>query len=244
METPLGFQALICREAERSYSGLDFGSRAGDSMQASGLGVQWGDVPTWVGSVMTGVALLVAATAYRKSVRDTERTQASMVTIWVKQVNGAGTVHVKNSSDASVYAVTIYYGGKGASKAISPYYLVRKKESSLKGLGRWPSIGPGEEESAPFKRSKVFDPEIPWLYFRDANGVDWTRDYRARLKRHNYTQALSELWYLGKPVGVLWWIFIIGSAAEAITKVFNRVKNIFKRQTRRAVKPEDELPSS
>lgn len=213
-------------------------------MQASGLGLHWGDVPAWVGSVLTGVALLIAATTYRKSVRDSGRAQASMVTVWVKPVDGVETVHVKNGSNASVYAVTVYYGGGNVSKTTSPYYDIRDEKSGLKGLGEWPSIGPGEQESAPLKRNTFFDPEIPWLYFRDANGVDWIRDYRARLERHDYTQSLSELWYSHKAVGVLRWLSILDYVVNTTKGAFNRVTRVFKRKADRAAKSEDELLGS
>jgi hypothetical protein len=176
-------------------------------MSASGwLGLNWGDVPAWVGSVLTGVALLVAANTYRKSVRDSEREQAKTVTVWVEEERSTGflrrenTLHIMNGSSATIYSATAYYKrqGKFAPTWSSPYYEVRDSDSGLIGLGRWASIGPGEERQTTFRRSKASNPEIPWLYFRDSNGVDWIRDYRARLKRHNYwlMRNISEGSYL------------------------------------------------
>jgi hypothetical protein len=184
---------------------------------------------------VTGVALLIAAFTYRKSVRDSARTQASTVTVWVvESAGGARTVHVKNGSNASVYAVTVYYGGKYRSRSSSPYYRVRDKESGLKGLGQWPSIGPGGEESVRLKRNPLTDPEIPWLYFRDANGIDWIRDYRARLKRHDYTQSLSEMWYLDKGIHLfrvqLLIALLLYGIGKSVKGFFKRVGGIFKRR--------------
>lgn len=216
-------------------------------MQASGwLGLQWGDVPAWVGSILTGVALLIAANTYRKSVLESTRTQASMVTVWVERTDGVETVHVKNGSNASVYAVTVYYGGKHRSEDTSPYYGVRYKDSGLKELGKWPSIGPNEIKSAALKRDFFSDPEIPWLYFRDANGVDWIRDYRARLERHNYRQQQqwSESWYLGKRsrgFDALPNVWLILYLIKEVGKSFcNRVQRIFTRRADPAITSEDE----
>ena len=183
------------------------------------MGLNWGDVPAWVGSVLTGVALLIAAITYRKSVHDSERAQASMVTVWVQSASGAETVHVKNDSNSSVYAVTAYYGGESGSKNTSPYY-----RDDLKKLGRWASVGPGEEKSAPYKRNLLFDPEIPSLYFRDSNGVDWIRDYRARLERHNYTVGLSEFWYKGDIRALGWPIFLIYILSSILDTRLSRFK--------------------
>src|SRR5580658_3328827 len=81
------------------------------------LGLDWGDVPTWVGSVLTGVALLIAAFTYRKSVSDSQRDQAKAITVWVdedQKVKGrilrrTNTLHIRNGSNATVYSVTAYY---------------------------------------------------------------------------------------------------------------------------------------
>jgi hypothetical protein len=39
------------------------------------LQVKWGDIPAWVGSILTGTSLLIAALSYRRSVMDKERTK-------------------------------------------------------------------------------------------------------------------------------------------------------------------------
>ncbi len=169
--------------------------------------LRWGDVPTWVGSILTGAAFLIAAFAYRKSVRDSQRDQAKAVTVWVEEQAAEGglfhrltytksTLHIKNSSSATVYSVTVYYRQPEKEKPTfqSPYY-----DDNLLKLASWASLGPGEERSETFERYKLGTPQIPWVYFRDANGVDWIRDYRARLERHNYwlMRFISETFYLG-----------------------------------------------
>ena len=47
------------------------------------LRLDWGDVPAWVGTVVTSGAFTVAALSYRRSVLDKERAQASSVAAWV-----------------------------------------------------------------------------------------------------------------------------------------------------------------
>jgi hypothetical protein len=185
------------------------------------LGLNWGDVPTWVLSILTGCAFLIAAVTYRKSVSDSQRDQANAVSVWVgeeQRVEGGllhrlthckNTLHVKNGTSATVYSVTVYYrkSGRQEPEFRSPYY-----DDNFRVLGRWISLGPGEEREADFERNKPADPQIPWLYFRDANGVDWIRDYRARLKRRNYwlMRYISEANYMDhrRPRALLRWLLI------------------------------------
>jgi hypothetical protein len=54
------------------------------------LGWDWGNVPAWAGSVMTGSSLLIAAFTYRRSVTergreqsDRERAQAARISTWL-----------------------------------------------------------------------------------------------------------------------------------------------------------------
>jgi hypothetical protein len=146
-------------------------------------GLDWGDVPTWVGSVGTGAALLIAAVAYRKSVHDSNRIQAARVTVWVEKASDSDDrlVYLKNTSEGAVYFATIFFEREpGKPHLASPYYSTQKNV-----LGRWESLGPGREVSAEFWR-EYSDPSIPWLYFQDSNGVEWVRDHRARLARKDY----------------------------------------------------------
>ena len=87
-----------------------------DVAVASGwLGLDWGNVPTWVGAVITGTSASIAAIAYRRSVRDKERDQASHVAAWVGLTDGSDggsrMLHITNGSDASVYEVSVQVPG-------------------------------------------------------------------------------------------------------------------------------------
>jgi len=197
------------------------------------LDLNWGDVPTWVGSVATGVALLIAAFAYRKSVSDGERAQALRVTLWVEEDLGdpsgkTRVLHVKNGSDSAIYSVTAYYQKKAVSwdPSTSPYYMVENDSSGLRKLGKWPSLGPGDKHVIAFTRSKLSEPEIPWLYFRDADGVDWVRDYRARLERHNswLMRYISESYYLEKRFPL--WLWILFWASDQKDSIGRLVKHV------------------
>ena len=48
-------------------------------MASGWLRLDWGNVPTWTGMLLTSGSLTVAALAYRRSVLDKERDQASKI---------------------------------------------------------------------------------------------------------------------------------------------------------------------
>src|SRR6185437_3359668 len=64
--------------------------------------LDWGNVPAWIGSILTGSSILIAALTYRRSVEDRERAQAAKVTAWVDI--GAEKIFLRNSSDSAVRA--------------------------------------------------------------------------------------------------------------------------------------------
>src|SRR5262245_48009031 len=56
----------------------------GRMITASGwLGLDWGNVPAWVGSLLTGTSLLVAALTFRRAVGEARRDQVSKVSAWL-----------------------------------------------------------------------------------------------------------------------------------------------------------------
>jgi hypothetical protein len=73
--------------------------------------MNWGDVPAWIGTITTSVSVLIAALAYRKSILDKERGQASKVAAWVALFGEPGKEHrivrLSNSSDAPVYELIV-----------------------------------------------------------------------------------------------------------------------------------------
>src|SRR4051794_5872101 len=73
------------------------------------LGLDWGNVPTWVGAVLTGSSLLIAANTYRRAVQDRRREQASKFAAWVSGTPAVGRVQLflANGSDMPVYKVRV-----------------------------------------------------------------------------------------------------------------------------------------
>src|SRR3954447_4179578 len=99
---------------------------------ASGWGLDWGNVPAWVGAVLTSTSLLVAALTYRRSVDDKERDQASNVAAWVARRVENGTqrkvLRVSNGSDAPVYEIIArvpegYNSGAGVPQGGRTYWF-------------------------------------------------------------------------------------------------------------------------
>src|SRR3954467_9280139 len=73
--------------------------------------LDWGNVPTWIGTIVTSSSFTVAALTYRRNVLDKERAQASSVAAWVvRRRDEEGKQHrlvlVSNGSDAPVYEVS------------------------------------------------------------------------------------------------------------------------------------------
>ena len=80
-------------------------------MPTGWLGWDWGNVPSWVGSVLTGTSLAIAAGTYaratkdrRRALDDTERSQAARVSMW--WVNPTKAL-VRNGNDVAVVVQAI-----------------------------------------------------------------------------------------------------------------------------------------
>jgi hypothetical protein len=69
----------------------------------------WGNVPAWVGTIVTRSSFLIAALSYRRSVRDKEGEQASRVAAWHQMSGEQGlsrrVLHISNGSDGPIYDV-------------------------------------------------------------------------------------------------------------------------------------------
>jgi len=88
-----------------------------ETLAAGWLGWDWGNVPTWLGSVVTSTSVSIAALSYRRSVRDKEREQAGKVGAWVGlTLDGAEwtrTLRVTNASAGSIFEVRVQPNGSG-----------------------------------------------------------------------------------------------------------------------------------
>jgi len=83
-------------------------------MPGGWLGLDWGNVPAWIGTVVTSTSASIAALSYRRSVLDKEREQATKVAAWVTEVQGADgnavrEMRLRNGSEASVYDLTVLF---------------------------------------------------------------------------------------------------------------------------------------
>jgi hypothetical protein len=151
------------------------------------LQVKWGDVPAWIGALLTGTSLLIAAISYRRSVLDKERDQASKVAAWIALVDEDGqqkrVLRISNGSDASVYDLTCKPANE---RQISLQELPAKAVTTvnLRGAGPSPKMtkqsGGGVKflgiSMEPTITSEVFSQEpSPEIEFCDALGRWWRR---------------------------------------------------------------------
>jgi hypothetical protein len=78
------------------------------------MGVQWGDVPAWVGAILTGGTVFAAYITLRRAQRHAERRQADQIHVVVdmhdrKQSDDGceGTVTIRNRSTAPIYLAQV-----------------------------------------------------------------------------------------------------------------------------------------
>jgi hypothetical protein len=141
------------------------------------VSIDWGSVPAWVGSILTGSSLLIAANAYRLSVSERIQQQAMKVTAWIAEAgaelaNGEKStqdmLYVRNASDAAAYFVVLQH-----SDVSTP---------GPTGISGWRSIGPETTVSA---ISGVPAGQLlpSALMFIDAGGQPWRRSRTGQLSR-------------------------------------------------------------
>ena len=110
---------------------------------------------------------------------------------WHRLVGSPG-----GNSLGAVYAATLFYAKKEVRRTmpVSPFYG-GESNAAIDVVERWFAIPPQSEVQA--EAPKPYSgPDVPWIYFRDAAGRDWIRDYRGKLAQHRfwlqeYTSAAS-----------------------------------------------------
>jgi hypothetical protein len=166
-------------------------------MVSGWLGLDWGNVPAWIGSVLTSGSVLVAALAYRRSVLDKERGQASQIGAWLALTGEVGkerpVARVSNSSNAPVYEVIIKFPGLSdlnvpelIAGSIATLELPDNAEKFIRSEKRSGSAGLKLfffEVEASRTEEKILGEESPEIHFRDALGRWWRRDKIGRLSR-------------------------------------------------------------
>lgn len=66
-----------------------------------------GNVPTWIGTVITSTSLAVATTSFLRSQRDKKREHASKIGAWIASEDGEYYVHVANTNSAPAYDLVV-----------------------------------------------------------------------------------------------------------------------------------------
>lgn len=138
------------------------------------LGWDWGTVPAWVGSVLTGGSVAFASFSYFRSIGDRheerlerERVQVSQVSTWVgPSLGGDDDVLIGNKSDAAVDVVAFYH--ENGQRFASP------------NIG----LGPGQIRGGR-RISLLFNDRIPNLVITDSAGLVWLRTADSQLERLN-----------------------------------------------------------
>jgi hypothetical protein len=174
-------------------------------MTSGWLGLDWGNVPNWFGATITSGSLMVAATSYRRSVRDKEREQAAKIAAWVSAVKVDGTEHgiisVRNSSDGPVFVLRVSIVGI----PVVDVPELPQNETIAKELELWPILSPQPQTASligirvpigpvPFELAVDFTLErtpittgtlvhvVESMQFRDSVGRVWLRK-ASKLKR-------------------------------------------------------------
>jgi|SRR5215813_11373286 len=156
-------------------------SGAAETVSAHGLTIAWGTVPEGIGVILTSLSIFIAALAYRRSVLDKEREQASKINAWVEfgsHRDGVGVV-VRNDS----------------SLPIRNFFVQWTKDEDPKMI--WGAIlEPGSEKFVRSSKHLALDTPISWT-FVDAAGRYWGRDSGGKLrklrKRPSYADEMDSL---------------------------------------------------
>jgi hypothetical protein len=160
--------------------------------------LDWGSVPTWVGTVFTSTSVLLAALSYRRSILDRERDQASKVSAWLsapehtdanflrKDAQGRSYIvaplpvvaHVANRSDHPIFDVDL----KVKHRAWTLDELPPGRTATVSIPVEFRDHVP-EGASLPTRSTIVYELDRPLLTFTDALGRRWRRSEDRRLER-------------------------------------------------------------
>lgn len=143
-------------------------------MSAGWLGLDWGNVPSWIASTLTGSSMLIAAMTYRRHVKeqarqqwDREREQAGRVSVWLESSRRA---LIRNGNEVGV-TVQAYVDVAGA-------FAVSDRVA----------CGPGEtrELALPYEYERLVTQvgscPTPSVLIVDSSGRTWLRTTRGDLR--------------------------------------------------------------
>ncbi len=141
--------------------------------------------------------MLIAALAYRRSVLDKERGQASQIGVWVALVTESGkerrVVRINNTSNGPVYEVIVRFphssdlnvpeliAGSIVTLELPDNYsqVTRSETRTVSASVGIPFVG--IEANVSRTEETVLGEESPEIQFRDALGRWWRRDSAGRL---------------------------------------------------------------
>ncbi|MCU1617844.1 MAG: hypothetical protein JWO98_5384 [Frankiales bacterium] len=131
-------------------------------------GIDWGNAPSWVGSILTGLSLILAFRIILRDRKSAEREQAQCITlVWMTPdlEEGAGQYFIYNASDKPITSLRLFV------KVMSPPSYDRRQTHTF---GR-DVLLPGERwmPSYPYQNAQAV---IGELEFRDALRRDWSLD--------------------------------------------------------------------
>jgi hypothetical protein len=173
-------------------------------MASGWMGLDWGNVPTWIGTVVTSTSVAIAAISYRRSVHDKERSQASLVAGWIGITTDGGqlrrVLRISNGSDTSIYDVTARIPSireitlpELPAKTTTSVDIVVPQTAAMKrveiSINLWVLAGSAVRETV----SQDLSPE---LEFRDGSGRLWKRSPDGRLtqlRERTFTYSEAKL---------------------------------------------------
>lgn len=131
--------------------------------------LDYGDVPTWIGAITTGAALVSALVLFRRqsevlstTVEELRRSQAGPaagVCVWKSVERGAASLEVWNTAEFPVTGVVVTLTDGGLERRIEEFSTV---------------FPPGERESSTLPTADPTGARVR-VDFTDAFGVRWRR---------------------------------------------------------------------
>jgi hypothetical protein len=166
-------------------------------MSTGWLGLDWGNVPAWTSTA----SILIAAMAYRRSVKDKKQEQAAKIFSWVRPLGENGTegreVRVANRSDAPVYSMLVK-PFKSDEIHIEELLAEDVKTFDISPLnsekitrGFVAGIGISSAFTLVFAASRLTLEPLPEITFRDSAGRWWRRDAVGNIRKTSPKEPMS-----------------------------------------------------
>jgi hypothetical protein len=166
--------------------------------------IDWGNVPAFIAATLTGLSLIIAAITYRRSQRNSEREQASMVAGWIDIAPDPASdpesgvilgyiVRIRNASKMPIYGVSVE--GPERNLGRLSYSVIRPKDTLPPDSETMPNITIAEGWRYTRISKLKQDPlALPRFTFYDAAGRMWRRDELGKLIQQTRTSRWSNRW--------------------------------------------------